>query len=95
MQNFMSQKHRTNIHDISNPVAFTVSLTDFPCVSGAVFSKKCLMKSMNSFKIKKTNFKRLYDNSLREEIKICQNPFIIVKKSTVYNKILHITHYFK
>lgn len=50
MQNFMSQKHRTNIHDISNPVAFTVSLTDFPCVSGAVFSKKCLMKSMKSFK---------------------------------------------
>ena len=50
MQNFMSEKWRTNIHDISNPVAFTVSLTDFPCVSGAVFSKKCLMKSMKSFK---------------------------------------------
>ena len=46
----MSLKHRTLIKDIKNPVGFTVSLTGFPCVGGAVFAKKCLETSQQSNK---------------------------------------------
>lgn len=46
----ISLKHRTLIKDIKNPVGFTVSLTGFPCVGGAVFAKKCLETSTTSNK---------------------------------------------
>jgi len=46
----LSLKNRTLIKDIKNPVAFTVSLTGFPCVGGAVFAKKCLESSQLSNK---------------------------------------------
>lgn len=41
----ISAKHRTPISKIKEPVAFTVSLTNFPCVGGAVFARDCLEKS--------------------------------------------------
>lgn len=46
----MAVKSRTLIKDIKDPVAFTVSLTGFPCVGGAVFAKKCLEASQTSNK---------------------------------------------
>ena len=61
LQTSMSNK-RTNIHDIENPVAFTVTLTDFPCVGGAVFSKRCLENSKNNISYKR-------DDIMTEETK--------------------------
>lgn len=55
MEYGMSFKHRTLIKDIKNPVGFTVSLTGFPCVGGAVFAKKCLETSQQSNKNKGEN----------------------------------------
>lgn len=47
---YFANKTRTLIKDIENPVGFTVSLTDFPCVSGAIFAKKCLIDSQKAEK---------------------------------------------
>lgn len=44
-EHVLSAKHRTPIAKIKNPIAFTVSLTDFPCVGGAVFARDCLIES--------------------------------------------------
>lgn len=41
----ISTKHRTPIAKIRDPVGFTVSLVDFPCVGGAVFARDCLVQS--------------------------------------------------
>ena len=46
--NELAVKSRTLIKDIDNPVGFTVSLTAFPCVSNAVFSKQCLFQSQKN-----------------------------------------------
>lgn len=43
----ISSKHRTLLHDVPDPVGFTVSLTEFPCVGGSVFSKNCLTASQH------------------------------------------------
>lgn len=50
----ISTKYRTPISKIKEPVAFTVSLTDFPCVGGAVFAKDCLLKSQGRISTKST-----------------------------------------
>ena len=46
--NELAVKSCTLIKDIDNPVGFTVSLTAFPCVSNAVFSKQCLFQSQKN-----------------------------------------------
>ena len=43
----ISSKHRTLLHEVPDPVGFTVSLTKFPCVGGSVFAKNCLTASQN------------------------------------------------
>lgn len=60
----LAVKSRTLIKDIDNPVGFTVSLTAFPCVSNAVFSKQCLFQSQ-----KNSNTKEEEDDIMTENEK--------------------------
>lgn len=70
----ISRKYRTNINDIPDPVAFTVTLTDFPCVGGAVFSKKCLVNSQHGISTK------MDDNMTTED-----NKFSISDLKSLFN----------
>lgn len=60
----LATKSRTLIKDIDNPVGFTVSLTNFPCVSNAVFAKQCLFESQTNNKNNKNE-----DDIMTEDIK--------------------------
>lgn len=60
----LATKSRTLIKDIDNPVGFTVSLTNFPCVSNAVFAKQCLFESRTNNKNNKNE-----DDIMTDDIK--------------------------
>lgn len=61
----LANKSRTLIKDIDNPVGFTVSLTNFPCVSNAVFAKQCLFESQTNNK----NNNKKEDDIMTDDIK--------------------------
>lgn len=78
--NELAVKSRTLIKDIDNPVGFTVSLTAFPCVSNAVFSKQCLFQSQ-----KNNNTNKEDDDIMTENEKTTTTKYTIDDIKSIFS----------